>query len=141
MLSTTRAQRLLQQSTRRLFQIRGFSRRDAPLPPLTNPVLNAIEEARKKGEFDNLSGAGKPLSKVDHDLPPAGMTSTELLSKKAEFEMRRAIRNRELEDIGGEGEKLTYKGTGEVGSADAAMGSYIVNQVKPSFEDMKKIKK
>jgi hypothetical protein len=114
---------------------------------LTNPVENAIEAARRRGEFENLSGAGKPLKPQTGDVRAvAGMSSSELLSKKAEFEMRRAIHNKELENIGGEGERLKYKGTGisptvggDGGGGDNAMSTYILKQSTPSAADMKKL--
>jgi hypothetical protein len=116
---------------------------------LTNPVENAIEAAQRRGELDNLSGAGKPLAKGDVGRV-TGISSSELLSKKAEFEMRRAIHNKELENIGGEGKQLKYKGTGVsptvaggndgVGGGDV-MSTYILKQTNPSAADIKKIQK
>ena len=72
--------------------------------------------------------------------------------------MRRAIRNNELEDLGGEGKKLKYKGTtglspsltgGGGGSNEGGgtggggttgadvMSKYILDQAQPSANDMK----
>jgi hypothetical protein len=116
---------------------------------LTNPVENAIAAAQRRGELNNLSGAGKPLAKSDA-VVVTGMASSELLSKRAEFEMRRAIRNKELENIGGEGKQLKYKGTGisptigdgsDGGGGGEVMGTYILQQAKPSAADIKKIQK
>jgi hypothetical protein len=129
--------------------IRGFAaaaRREPPLAPLTNPVENAIEAARRRGEFENLSGAGKPLPKGD--MPVAGgrgSSPSDLLSKKAEFEMRRAIRNNELENLGGEGKKLKYKGTAIStptigGEGGQSISNYVLVQADMSAEDMKKVK-
>ena len=123
--------------------------REPPLPPLTNPIENAIEAARQRGEFQNLSGSGKPLPKGESVLAVAGGggSPSELLAQKAEFEMRRAIRNNELENIGGEGEKLKYKGTGISpsiggesggGGGGNAMEHYILDQSRISADDMKK---
>ena len=83
-----------------------------------------------------------------------GMSSSQLLSQKAEFEMRRAVHSRELEDLAGKGEKLQYKGTTIVTSSTAnpgssgggcnaneAMSRYILDQVKPSTDDLKNMKK
>ena len=92
--------------------------------------------------MNDLAGSGKPLNKVDNTQHPR-MSTSELLQKKAEFEMRRAIHQRELEDIGGEGQKLKYKGTLEMNSdgLGEAMGSYITHQAEPSAEDLKNLKK
>ena len=131
------------------------TRRDAPMPPLTNPVENAIEEARRRGEFKNLSNAGKPLPKKDDVMTAVGGNSpSDLLSKKAEFEMRRAIRNNELESLAGEGQQLRYRGTtpglppagqgsgGAVGGRASGVGAdvmsqYILDQSQVSAEDLK----
>ena len=130
---------------------RTFARREAPLPPLTNPVENAIAAAQQRGDLNNLSGSGKPLQQgVDASRVPTGMTSSELLSKKAEFEMRRAIKNNELDHL--QGQKLEYKGTsivssglgtssasGSDGDGPDAMSRYILEQAQPSAKDMKKL--
>lgn len=126
-------------------------RRDNPLPPLTNPVEQAIETSRRRGELDNLTGAGKPLAVRDTTPTiPVGMSSSELLSKKAEFEMRRAIHNKELEEVAGMGEKLKYKGTTEGGIASVqgggrtsdggvsdTMSHYILKESDLSVKDLK----
>ncbi|CAB9512396.1 expressed unknown protein [Seminavis robusta] len=139
----------------RIGKVRGFAKRDAPLPPLTNPVEQAIAAAQQRGQLNNLSGAGKPLSSKSNSIssrPVAGMSTSELLSKKAEFEMRRAVKNRELEHL--EGQTLQYRGTTIVspslssnsggspsGSSEKSgatiMGQYILKQAQPSVKDLK----
>mmetsp|Transcript_44728 Transcript_44728/g.68429 ORF Transcript_44728/g.68429 Transcript_44728/m.68429 type:complete len:82 (-) Transcript_44728:93-338(-) len=74
-----------------------------------------------------------------------GSSTSDLLSRKAEFEMRRAIRNSELEQLGGEGEKLKYKGTAITGpkiggEGGQSMKTYILDQADMSAEEMKKVK-
>ena len=130
-------------------QWRAFGRREAPLPALSNPVEQAISAAQRRGDLNNLSGAGKAL-KQDNDasrVVPTGLTSSELLSKKAEFEMRRAMHNRELDHL--QGQKLEYKGTstaspslsggGSEGGGDGpdVMSRYILKQAQPTVEDLK----
>ena len=69
--------------------------------------------------------------------------------------MRRSIRNRELEDIAGQGEKLKYKGTtpgtdgtaggggsggqsgGGGGSAQSVMSKYILKESQLSADELK----
>lgn len=132
----------------------GFAtQRDPPMPPLTNPVEQAIAAAQQRGDLNNLSGAGKPLSKTSSSSTAAvaGMSSTELLSKKAEFEMRRAIQSGELDHL--QGEKLEYRGTNIVSvslSAKSSSGGgggeptgakimerYILKQAQPKAKDLK----
>jgi Domain of unknown function (DUF1992) len=137
---------------------RGFARRDPPLPPLTNPTEQAIDAAQKRGALDNLSGAGKPLTFKHSDTvkarPMAGMSTAELLSKKAEVEMRRAIHNNELDHVA-YGQPLEYRGTNIVSSSlsssnsdqstgatgATAMGQHILKQAQPSVENLKNLKK
>ena len=134
------------------------------MAPLTNPVEQAIEEARRRGELNNLSGSGKPMTSSSKQNDAAMMHSSgrmspeQLMSSKAEYEMRRAIRNNELEDLGGEGKKLKYKGTtglspsltGGGGGSNEGGGTggggttgadviskYILDQAQPSANDMK----
>ena len=121
------------------------------MPPLTNPVENAIAAAQQRGELSNLSGSGKPLKQgVEASRVPTGMTSSELLSKKAEFEMRRSIKNKELDHL--QGQKLEYKGTSIVssglggrsdgssgGEGPDAMSRYILQQAQPAAKDLKKL--
>jgi hypothetical protein len=42
---------------------------DPLLPPIQSLVDARIEEARLRGEFDNLPGAGKPLPEEDLSVP------------------------------------------------------------------------
>jgi hypothetical protein len=130
---------------------RGFasSRREVPLPPLTNPVEQAIVQARLRGEFDGLSGAGKPLQKSKETSPLAGITTSTILSMRAEFEMRRAVHNKELEHLAGQ--KLEYKGTSIVSptsaggdggdGGDAMLSQYILKEAQPSAAGMKNMNK
>ncbi|KAL3899285.1 MAG: hypothetical protein SGARI_006495 [Bacillariaceae sp.] len=124
------------------------------MPALTNPVEQAIADAQKRGDLSNLSGAGKPLTAKDNNISIPGMSTSELLSKKAEFEMRRAVQSGELEHL--QGEKLEYKGTnivstslssgsggsssiggGEQPSGADVMGRYILKQAQPKAKDLK----
>ena len=155
LLKLAQTRRIERLATARL-HFSSSSRREPPMAPLTNPVEQAIEEARRRGKLSNLSGSGKPMQKktkdgdVHNGVMSGRMSPSQLISTKAEFEMRRAIRNRELENLGGEGEKLKYKGTtgispsltgggtsteGGGGGSDAgtnAMGKYILKQTLPS---------
>ena len=50
-------------------------RKDEPKKP-AHPALEAIEEAMKRGDFDNLPGRGKPLNLEPLDLnDPLGMAT------------------------------------------------------------------
>jgi Domain of unknown function (DUF1992) len=141
-----RSSLLIQRATKTLSR-RAFSRREAPLPALNNPVENAIAAAQQRGDLNNLSGSGKPLKQgVEASRVPTGMTSSELLSKKAEFEMRRAMHNKELDHL--QGQKLVYKGTNIVptslggggdagGEASNVMKRYIIDQAQPTVKDLK----
>lgn len=114
----------------------------------------AIGQARAQGKFNGLAGAGKPLPKNKETSPIAGITTSELLSKRAEFSMRRAIHNKELEHLAGQ--KLVYKGTNIVstslsgsssdgmtgkGSGADVMGDYILKQAQPSAAHIKNMTK
>lgn len=145
---------VLQRQTIVAIRCRGLATttttRDAPLPPLSNPVEQAILAAKERGDFNNLSGKGKPLPKRDIADPIAGISNTDLLHKRAEVEMRQYIDHHAKEDLQDHyyGKKLPYKGTNIVGtssssgsgsgsesglgsSADAvvdAMGKYIIKE-------------
>jgi hypothetical protein len=161
----TQGHRLLIRGTNRLgnrqgslLQRRNFARREAPLPPLSNPVEQAIAAAQQRGELNNLSGAGKPLKKdtaasISHRMHSSSSSSANLMSSKAEFEMRRAVLNKELELEHMHGQAREYKGTSIVsmsltggdggsdgagdGADSGAMGRYILKQAQPSVKDLK----
>lgn len=140
---------------------RHFARREAPLPPLTNPVEQAIRNAQKRGELTNLAGSGKPLSKnavttlSSHSLhASSGSSTSNILSTKAEFEMRRAAMNQELELEHLHGKARAYQGTNIVGSSgiggggpssgaggdlNSVMGDYILKESQPSVKDLKSL--
>ena len=135
------------QSTRRSTSGGRRPRPDPPLPALTNPVEHAIASAQRRGDLSNLSGAGKPLTaKSDSSSRPAvpGMSTSELLSKKAEFEMRRAVQSGELEHLqGGKlkagtnvvstsiGGSSGSSAGGEQQSGAGIMGRYILKEGMP----------
>ena len=138
-------------------QRRQFARREAPLAPLSNPVEQAIQAAQQRGDLNNLTGAGKPLkqdsaSSLSHVMhASSGSSTSNLLSTKAEFEMRRATLNKELELEHMHGKALEYKGTNITGSSvmsggsggadslDSAMGAYILIESQPSVTDLKSL--
>ena len=88
---------------------RTFAKRAAPLPPVMTRVERMIAEAQGAGDFDELEGKGKPL-KRGHDVAVAGVSQSELIAHRAEFEMRRANVQHELDYVGGKGVPLP-KGT------------------------------
>ena len=135
-----------------LLQTRSLASRD---PIISPSVERAIREAQQRGAFDKLRGAGKPLISKRYDMRvkgglTPGMSSVELFSKKAEFEMQRAIRNHELDPVL-HGQPLKYRGTtvvtsswssGSSSSSDSsttAMEQYILKQAQPSVKDLKEL--
>ena len=75
-------------------------------------VERKIKEAEEKGEFDDLPGKGKPLSKDDYDSVPDDLRIAYKILKNSnclppELELRKEIRNLEdmLADIPDEKEK------------------------------------
>ena len=50
------------------------------MAPLTNPVEQAIEEARRRGELNNLSGSGKPMTSSNKQNDAATMHSSGRMS-------------------------------------------------------------
>ena len=112
-------------------------------------MLQSIEDAQQRGEFNHLSGSGKPLPKRTDTTVPVGLSGTQVMAQKAEFEMRRAIHNQELSDLAGQGEALPYKGTSVTGAEISqqqgggggldVVSDFVMKESKLSAEDLKKL--
>ncbi len=64
-------------------------------------VEERIQEAMRRGDFDNLPGAGKPLDLDDDPLVPAEVRAAYRILKNAGFVPPEVLERREIADLEG----------------------------------------